>query len=143
MPLDPVPNTTPIIGNEKPGFICFNCFLNLMARIDREVLFLSSWKSITQSDTPYAMSNDDEVIFANPDVSPNLLRVDLLPGQEGRLIRISNIKTGGAGTVAIYPNGADLIQPDVEVDPDAGPLDMSKGESFTLLFIEGYGWKIL
>ena len=114
----------------------------LYAKINSEGAFVDGGAIISSSDSPYAMENDDEIIFANPDAG--VIRVDLLPGQAGRIVRIKNIKTGGSVDVDVYPTSPDKIQDSTLAnDPNNGPFSISKGESMTFIFISTYGWALV
>jgi hypothetical protein len=109
-------------------------------------LYLDGGVLIGQTDSPYAMSPFDNLILADPD-DTSTLRVDLVEGIHLRVVRVRNLQVGGAAaSVDVYPFGSpggDLIQPGIGDDPTDGPLTLTKGEAFTLVFIGGYGWGVL
>ena len=147
MPLDPVPNTTPIVEGKKPSFIWMTWFFNLHQRVIRSGLFLNI-TFVEQAASPYAMIGDDEMIAVEPNDS-STVRIDLIPGEDGRVIRIRNTKTGAAATVAIYSQSPDFIQLTAGTDPTTtGPFNLSKGQDVDFVFVAEFGgttgaWGIL
>lgn len=106
---------------------------NLFEQVSSNTGAFITGAGITTIDSPYSMQSTDEVIYADPDTGT--IRVDLLAGENGRLIRVKNVKTGAAASVDVYPNGSELIQTSAGTDPGAGPLTLSKGESVTLVYV--------
>ncbi len=126
--LEPPPNAVKAFG-----WRWRNWLNNLYEFSTKAGAFIGGGSSITTSDSPFSMKISDEVILADPDAGT--ITINLLPGQNGRVVKISNIKTGGAASVNISPDGTDLIQSSVGTDPGAGPLILTKGQTTTIVFV--------
>lgn len=99
---------------------------------------------VEQADTPYAMTTSDQLIVVKPNDGATV-RVDLIPGVNGRSIRIKNIKTGAAATAAIYSDAGDLLQLAPGTDPSTtGPYNLSKGQTVDFVYLSDFGaWGIM
>lgn len=88
---------------------------------------------ITSADSPYNISNNDIVIFANTnnqaDVSANLPA-----GVEGRRVRITNTGTTDAGKVYVVPNGSENLF------GDNTAFEMIEAETIEIYFNTTDGW---
>ena len=122
---------------------CANAINHLLVLVGQGPSFINV-NLVEQADTPYQMVVSDQFLAVKPN-DASTVQVTLIPGVEGRVIQIKNVKTGAAATVAIYSDSGDLLQLSPGTDPTTtGPYNLTKGQQVDFVYLSDFGaWGIL